>query len=106
MQLQVHNFFEPQPVKEAAVYILRFILHDWPDVEAITILQQLRPALGPNSKIILLEQIVPYTCPVEDKTLTGEIPEVLHGNCPPGLGMTYMTDIQASFPTLKLAEKC
>jgi hypothetical protein len=29
--LTVHAFLEPQPVKDAAVFFLRFILHNWAD---------------------------------------------------------------------------
>ncbi|GAW03924.1 S-adenosyl-L-methionine-dependent methyltransferase [Lentinula edodes] len=38
VQLQVHNFFTPQPIKDAAVYFLRLIIHDWPDEDARKIL--------------------------------------------------------------------
>ncbi|EPT00218.1 hypothetical protein FOMPIDRAFT_1050042 [Fomitopsis schrenkii] len=33
VQLTVHDFFTVQPVKGAAVYILRHVLHDWADDE-------------------------------------------------------------------------
>jgi len=35
-----HNFFQPQPVKGADVYLLRFILHDHPDRYGFVILNQ------------------------------------------------------------------
>ncbi|KAE9407303.1 hypothetical protein BT96DRAFT_1041925 [Gymnopus androsaceus JB14] len=31
MVLQAYSVFNPQPIKNAAVYILRMIIHDWPD---------------------------------------------------------------------------
>ncbi|GAW03863.1 S-adenosyl-L-methionine-dependent methyltransferase [Lentinula edodes] len=62
VKLQAHNFFEPQPVKNAAVYFLRNILHDWPDEEACEILSNIRDAAGPNSKLIVFESLARYTC--------------------------------------------
>lgn len=54
-----HDFFENQPVKAAAVYLLRWILHDWSDTYAIKILRALIPALTPNSKILICELLLP-----------------------------------------------
>jgi 6-hydroxytryprostatin B O-methyltransferase len=56
---QIHSFFDPQPVKGADVYFLRGILHDWPDADAIKIARQLVPAMGPNSRIVLFENVMP-----------------------------------------------
>ncbi|KAE9406823.1 S-adenosyl-L-methionine-dependent methyltransferase [Gymnopus androsaceus JB14] len=60
--LQVHNFFDPQPVKNAAIYFLRVILHDWPDKDAHIILAHLRDAAGPSSKLVIFESLARYTC--------------------------------------------
>lgn len=54
-----HNFFDPQPVKAAAVYLLRWVLHDWPDVYAIRILRALLPALTDDSRIVICELVLP-----------------------------------------------
>jgi hypothetical protein len=51
-----HDFFKPQPV-EADVYIFKMILHDWPDHEAVKILQALIPALKAGASVILFEYI-------------------------------------------------
>jgi len=51
----VHDFFKEQPIKGAAVYFLRGILHDWPDHDALTILKSLVEAAGPNSQIIITD---------------------------------------------------
>ncbi|KAF2101978.1 S-adenosyl-L-methionine-dependent methyltransferase [Rhizodiscina lignyota] len=56
---QAHSFFEPQPVREADVYFLRVILHDWPDKSAIDIVRQLVEVMKPTSRITLMESIVP-----------------------------------------------
>lgn len=72
-----HNFFEPQPVKNAAVYFLRNVLHDWPDEEACEILSNIRDAAGPNSKLIVFESLARYTC--EDSSRTNfSLPEALY----------------------------
>ena len=72
VSFMAHDFFQPQPVKEAAVYLLRWILHDWSDTYAIRILRALIPALGRGSKILLHEYILPEPGErptVQDRTL-------------------------------------
>ncbi|KAJ7581450.1 S-adenosyl-L-methionine-dependent methyltransferase [Mycena floridula] len=64
VELQVHNFFDPQPVKNAAVYFVRYIIHDWPDKEAKQIMCQLRAAAGPTSKLVVFDTLAQHTCPV------------------------------------------
>ncbi|KAJ7110925.1 hypothetical protein C8R44DRAFT_883386 [Mycena epipterygia] len=56
---QVHDFFTPQAVNEAAVFLVRHIIHDWPDAQAISILQHLRRAATPTTKLLLIEKTVP-----------------------------------------------
>lgn len=55
----VHDFFSPQPVKGADVYLLRWILHNWPDAYAIQILQNLIPALKSGARILIMEHLMP-----------------------------------------------
>ncbi|KAL8365405.1 hypothetical protein RB595_004283 [Gaeumannomyces hyphopodioides] len=50
-----HDFFEPQPVAGADVYMLKMILHDWTDAECARILRALVPALKPGARVILIE---------------------------------------------------
>ncbi|KAH8593604.1 O-methyltransferase-domain-containing protein [Bisporella sp. PMI_857] len=54
---QAHNFFSPQPLK-ADVYILRHVLHDWPDKYCIQILQLLISSIKPSSKILVNDAIM------------------------------------------------
>lgn len=57
-----HDFFTPNPVKpgEAAVFFLRFILHDWPKPLSIQILRNLLPSMVPNeTKLVICDVIVP-----------------------------------------------
>ncbi|KAI0063931.1 S-adenosyl-L-methionine-dependent methyltransferase [Artomyces pyxidatus] len=61
--LQTHNFFEPQPVKDAAVYFMRMIMHNWPDATSITILKHLRAAAAPSSKLVIFDMLMLHACP-------------------------------------------
>ncbi|KAK3171624.1 hypothetical protein OEA41_003708 [Lepraria neglecta] len=56
---QEHDFFTPQPVKGADVYLLRMILHDWKDPEAVKILKQLVDAAKPDSRILIMDMVLP-----------------------------------------------
>ncbi|GJE89686.1 O-methyltransferase [Phanerochaete sordida] len=56
-----HDFFTSQPVHGAAVYNLRYILHDWDDARALAILRALRPALGADSRILVCDQLLDTT---------------------------------------------
>lgn len=56
-----HDFFQPQPVVDAHVYFLRMIIHDWPDKEALVILQHLRHVLerNPAARIVIMDTVLP-----------------------------------------------
>jgi hypothetical protein len=45
LEFMAHDFFEEQPMKNADVYLLRWILHDWSDLYAAKILKAIVPAL-------------------------------------------------------------
>ncbi|KAH9484885.1 4-O-methyltransferase 1 [Psilocybe cubensis] len=60
--LQAHDFFTPQPVKNASVFLLKQIMHDWSDPYAIKILSQLRRAAQPDTKLILIDSVIPFAC--------------------------------------------
>ncbi|KAL8701142.1 MAG: hypothetical protein Q9224_000636 [Gallowayella concinna] len=59
IETQEHDFFTPQPVKGADVYLLRMILHDWKDADAVKILKQLVDAATPNSRILIMDMVLP-----------------------------------------------
>lgn len=61
-QFQVHDFFTPQPVRNAAVYFLRVILHDWPDSFAQHILLRLREAAADDTKLVIADFVIPLAC--------------------------------------------
>ncbi|KAL9615670.1 MAG: hypothetical protein Q9204_008699 [Flavoplaca sp. TL-2023a] len=60
-----HDFFHENPVKGADIYWLRGILHDWSDGYCIQILQAIKAAMNPESKILICDPVMNTTfgCP-------------------------------------------
>lgn len=56
--LQGYNFFDPQPVKNADVYYLKVVLHDWHDAEVEMILANIKAVMSRNSKLMLQERVL------------------------------------------------
>ncbi len=54
------DFFQTVPAG-ADAYILRWIIHDWPEVEAVALLGKIREAMKPGARLILLEELIPKT---------------------------------------------
>jgi hypothetical protein len=52
------DFFKSVPAG-ADAYILRWILHDWANPEAISILNNVREAMKPGSCLVLIEEVIP-----------------------------------------------
>jgi hypothetical protein len=52
------NFFSAVP-EGADAYLLRWILHDFPDAKAAEILRVVRRAMRPDAKLVLVEMLVP-----------------------------------------------
>ncbi|KAI1146766.1 S-adenosyl-L-methionine-dependent methyltransferase [Nemania diffusa] len=61
VQFVPHDFFEPNPTPNAAVYWLRYILHDWSDDYCVRILEAIQPAMGPKSRILICDQVMNTT---------------------------------------------
>ncbi|KAH6904164.1 hypothetical protein BKA70DRAFT_1565905 [Coprinopsis sp. MPI-PUGE-AT-0042] len=59
---QVHDFFTPQPIRNASIFLLRVVLHDWPDDHARRILAHLREAAAPDTKLLLADFVLPLAC--------------------------------------------
>jgi O-methyltransferase domain len=53
-----HDFFAPQPIKGAPIYFMRYIIHDWPDTDAIQILTQICEAMSPTSRLLVCDRII------------------------------------------------
>jgi hypothetical protein len=58
MEIMGGNFFEAVPAG-ADAYLLRWILHDWADEKAATILASLRRSMKPTAQLILVESVIP-----------------------------------------------
>lgn len=58
IELQVHDFFTPQPIRGARTYFMRSVLHDWPDEQCRKILAQLKNAMEPGYSKILISDCV------------------------------------------------
>ncbi|WP_217143780.1 methyltransferase [Streptomyces sp. AC627_RSS907] len=41
------------------VYLLKWILHDWPEPDAIAVLRGCRRAMAPDSKLLIIEHLIP-----------------------------------------------
>jgi len=50
-------------VKNASVFLLRVVLHDWPDAFARKILLHLREAATPSTQLLIADFILPLACP-------------------------------------------
>jgi len=54
-----HDFLTPQPIKDADVYLLRWILHDWSDKYCVKILQALVPGLKKGARVVVNDICIP-----------------------------------------------
>ena len=59
ISFEVNDFFEMQPVKDAEVYLLRFICHDYSDNYSAKILRNVVEAMGSKSRIVVMDGITP-----------------------------------------------
>ena len=70
--IQAHDFFTPQPVKDADIFLLRYILHDWSNSKAIEILKRLREAAVPGkTRVLVVDGIIQYACAVDNGKISG-----------------------------------
>jgi demethylsterigmatocystin 6-O-methyltransferase len=61
IEFEEYDFFTPQPIRGAKFYYLRHIMHDWPDKDCIRILENIIPAMGPESMILIDDVALPET---------------------------------------------
>jgi C-methyltransferase len=52
------SFFEKVPA-DGDVYLLKHIIHDWPDDKAVDILRTVRSAAGRDARVVLVEMVIP-----------------------------------------------
>ncbi len=56
------SFFDSVP-EGGDAYLLKTIIHDWEEASALTILRNVRTAMAPNGKLLLLELVLPEGAP-------------------------------------------
>ncbi|BDD64164.1 hypothetical protein MPDQ_000580 [Monascus purpureus] len=59
VEKMAHDFFTLQPVKHAHAYYIRRCFHNWTDAHCTKILQQIVPAMAPDSRVLIGEMVVP-----------------------------------------------
>lgn len=62
------EFFGPVPAG-GDLYLLKHILHDWPEPQALQILTNIRASMGPDSKLLIME----FVLPENDKQHVGKL---------------------------------
>jgi len=58
MRIEGGSFFSGVPAG-ADAYVLRHIIHDWEDQDAIAILRECRKALAPEGRVLVVEMVLP-----------------------------------------------
>lgn len=58
MYIEAGSFFERVP-SDGDAYVLKNILHDWPDETAVRILRNVRAAADPHATVLLIELVIP-----------------------------------------------
>lgn len=58
VHIESGSFFEAVPAG-GDLYILKMIVHDWPDEQAVRILRNVHHATGPGARVLLVEQVIP-----------------------------------------------
>ena len=53
------DFFAEVP--KADLYVLKSVLHDWPDAKCVEILKTIRRAAEPDARVVIVEMLVPET---------------------------------------------
>ncbi|CAK3929600.1 hypothetical protein D0859_05516 [Lecanosticta acicola] len=62
IEAMAYDFFTPQPLKGARFYLMRSVLHDWPDEDCHKILSNTKQAMDPEySRLLLDEWVLPET---------------------------------------------
>jgi predicted O-methyltransferase YrrM len=51
------DFFQSVPAADA--YLMKMILHDWDDAKSIAILKNVRKAIRPNGRLLVVEAVIP-----------------------------------------------
>ncbi|KAL4802466.1 S-adenosyl-L-methionine-dependent methyltransferase [Aspergillus unguis] len=52
------DLFKPQPVKDARIYYMKFVLHDWSDAQSLEILTHIREAMKAGYSTLIIEEFI------------------------------------------------
>ena len=81
-----HSFFEPQPIKDAAAFLIRQCTHNWADRDVVTIFKSFVPGLESSSAStpLLINDIIipePGTWPRHQERIVRQVDMVMLVNC-------------------------
>lgn len=62
-----NDFFTPQPVAGADVYLVRWTLHDWSNACCLDIIRALIPALKKGARVLVMEIVLPTPGSMENE---------------------------------------
>ncbi|KAF8218066.1 S-adenosyl-L-methionine-dependent methyltransferase [Mycena galopus ATCC 62051] len=55
---QVADFFQPNKIHDAEVYMLRYIIHDWNDDGCVAILSAIKASMTERSRVLIVEALL------------------------------------------------
>jgi hypothetical protein len=61
----------------ADAYILRWIIHDWSEAEAVALLGKVREAMKPGARLLLLEELIPETPELMSRQVADDLAALL-----------------------------
>lgn len=81
-----HSFFEPQPVKNAAAFLIRQCTHNWADKEVVTIFKGFVPGLensSPDTPLLINDIIIPEpgAWPRHQERIVRQVDMIMLVNC-------------------------
>ncbi|KAH7874191.1 S-adenosyl-L-methionine-dependent methyltransferase [Lentinula edodes] len=91
VQFQAMNFLHDAPVASCDFYYLRHVLHDWPDLDCIKILSNIRKAVKHGTRLLLHELVLQHV--VSDGSRGEQAPEPLLPNFGVGRARLYQQDM-------------
>ncbi|TFY79378.1 hypothetical protein EWM64_g4627 [Hericium alpestre] len=87
------DFFKDTPVEGQDIYYIRQCLHDWPDADCVKILENIRKAMLPSSRLIIHEFILQPSVATEDVPSASLAPKPLLPNYGEGSARKYQQDV-------------
>ncbi|KAJ2988124.1 hypothetical protein NUW58_g4140 [Xylaria curta] len=81
-----HNFFEPQPTKDVAAFLIRQCTHNWADNDVVTIFKSFVPGLensSPDTPLLINDIVIPEpgVWPRHQERIVRQVDMVMLVNC-------------------------